>query len=130
MRSLFVLALLSCYVSSVYAGTKYTTPQHATDKIARAQAIMVKREGYTYGESLMGNTAPFPNGTLGNAMVQRDLAQWKVDAEAIVTSASIDLEAAQKSIVAVSGEPALGVSLMYTGWWFPVLRKLQSFVRQ
>lgn len=108
IRSFFVLALLSCCVSSVHAGsTQYTTPQHAADKIARAQAIMVKREGYTYGESLMGETAPFPNGTLGNAMVQRDLAQWKVDAEAIVTSASIDLEAAQKSIVAVSGETAL-----------------------
>lgn len=76
-----------------------TCPQNGT---ARQQAIAVKRTGYLYGPSLMGNTSYFPSGSLGDAMVERDIAQWTVDYTTMQKLATEDAEGALQALAQVS----------------------------
>lgn len=81
-----------------------TCPQNGT---ARQQAIAIKRAGYLYGSSLMGNTSYFPSGSLGDAMVERDIAQWTVDYTTMQTLATEDAEGALQALAHVSHTVAL-----------------------
>jgi len=77
-------------------------PQHAYDSESRKAAIAVRNAGYIYGPSLIGDAAPFPNGTLGNARVQDDMALWAIDREVIDKAMEADALAVEGAIMAVS----------------------------
>ena len=66
------------------------------------QETQVKREGYLYGPSLMGDSAFFPTGVLGNAMVQADYAPFFADHAPVTQMVIADHQVASASINAVS----------------------------
>ena len=80
-------------------------PQHDQDPKARAVAVAVRNTGFIYGPSLIGNAAPFPNGTLGNARTAYDMSQWTLDRTIIDNDVTNDAKAVQAAIVAVSWCP-------------------------
>ncbi|WPG97231.1 Hypothetical protein R9X50_00000300 [Acrodontium crateriforme] len=54
-------------------------PQFDANPQDRANAVAVRKAGFTYGPSLVGEAAPFPNGTLGNARAKADYDDWSID---------------------------------------------------
>ena len=83
-----------------------TTPacllQHDPDPKARAAAVAIRDQGFIYGPSLIGDAAFFPNGTLGNARTQYDMALWGTDRAEIDNRVAADAALIQAAIVAVS----------------------------
>jgi len=64
--------------------------------------LQVKREGYLYGPSLMGDAAFFPTGVLGNALMAADYAPFFADHAPITQKVIADHQIASASINAVS----------------------------
>jgi hypothetical protein len=77
-------------------------PQNDPHPHERAAAVSAKDEGYVYGPSLIGEAAPFPNGTLGNARQKADMATWAVDRKEIDARIAMDVKSVETAIVAVS----------------------------
>ena len=80
-------------------------PTNSRDPARRAQEIQLKRQGYLYGPSLMGNSSFFPTGTLGDAMVQRDsnpTSQFHQELGYVYQAATADLKAVTSAITAAS----------------------------
>ena len=77
-------------------------PQNDPNPDERAAAVSASDEGYVYGPSLIGEAAPFPNGTLGNARHQADMEIWGVDREEIDARIAADLKSVEAAILAVS----------------------------
>lgn len=50
---------------------------HDINPRKRVQDITNKQEGFLYGSPLLGNISCFSFGVLGDAMVQRDLDEWR-----------------------------------------------------
>lgn len=55
-----------------------------------------------YGPSLIGEAAPFPNGTLGNARHEADMETWMIDREEIDARIAKDVKALESAIAVVS----------------------------
>lgn len=84
------------------SSSRYSVPVCSGNGTQRNGAIVAKQAGYLYGPSLMGNTSYFPTGSLGDAMVQRDVAQWDLDYSNMGKLATDDVGAAYQAIAAVS----------------------------
>ena len=77
-------------------------PQNDADQSGRAAAVEIRNQGYIYGPSLIGEAAPFPNGTLGNARAQADMDLWTLDRAEIDNRTAIDVAAVTDAITKVS----------------------------
>ncbi len=77
-------------------------PQQDSNQNARAAAVTVRAKGFIYGPSLIGEAAPFPNGTLGNARTQYDMALWGTDRAEIDNRVAADAALVEAAIVTVS----------------------------
>src|SRR6187402_2184980 len=82
--------------------TKAATLPQFDNTTSRAAAIRVKREGYLYGPSLLGNSSFFPTGSLAAVRIQADVAQFEVDSTLVTANSDKDLAAVQETITAVS----------------------------
>lgn len=58
--------------------TIFTLPCNDKDPVTRTSEIEQKQAQLLYGPSLLGNTAPFPAGPLGNNISERDQKLWGV----------------------------------------------------
>lgn len=76
-------------------------PQQDSNPRARAAAVAQRNAGFIYGPSLIGEAAPFPNGTLGNARSKADYALWSVDREEIDKRLGADVQQIGLAIQAV-----------------------------
>jgi len=77
-------------------------PQNDPNRDARAKEVAIRREGYVYGPSLIGQASPFLNGTLGDERVKQDFALWDIDRKQIEAEIKKDLPAVSAAIGAVS----------------------------
>ena len=77
-------------------------PQCDTHQTQRALGVASRNEGFVYGPSLVGDAAPFPNGTLGNARSAADMKLWTVDRDAMDTAIGKDAALLQQAIELVS----------------------------
>ena len=91
-----------------------TLPQNDPNPAARKAGITVRQEGFIYGPSLIGNAAPFPNGTLGNAKTQADMDLWAVDRHDIDGRVEEDVKTAGAAIQAVSHVPLVLLDFILT----------------
>lgn len=93
-HSFTILVTLTAHVPHVVG---YSIPQHAVLPLARALAIDVTRNGFTYGPSVGGG--PFyPAGLLGLAKDAVDVA-----AEGIESAAELALTTADEVVAAAAG---------------------------
>lgn len=107
MRSPSASALLCVLLGGASAApqlrdTAVCIPQHDSNPRGRAAGVSERNSGFIYGPSLIGEAAPFPNGTLGNARSKADYALWSVDRKEIDSRIATDLQAIQKAVQAVS----------------------------
>lgn len=77
-------------------------PQNECNATARAQAILVKRQGYLYGPSLIGDASFFPTGNLADVMIQTAIAQFEQDETVLTYEINSDLALAEAAVFAVS----------------------------
>jgi hypothetical protein len=98
---------------------KASLPQFDFNAKARAAAVAVRREGFVYGPSLIGEASSFLNGTLGNARVDADMALWQVDRNAIDAAVASDVKIISAAIAAKGGLKSLDdyVQILYTDQW-------------
>ena len=61
--------------------TRFSLPLYDGALSSRVAEIELKRQGFLYGPSLLGNTSYFPTGPLGSAMAQQHVDQWLQDAK-------------------------------------------------
>ncbi|KAJ7157292.1 lipoxygenase [Mycena filopes] len=94
-------------------------PQNDVDPQARAAAVAERAAGFIYGPSLIGEAAPFPNGTLGNARAEADYAVWQLDRNDIDQRIEADVGAIQATLVANGGLKTLEdyANILYTDAW-------------
>ncbi|XWW99277.1 hypothetical protein V2A60_007286 [Cordyceps javanica] len=78
-------------------------PQRDSNPRGRAARVSERNSGFVYGPSLIGEAAPFPNGTLGNARSKADYALWSVDRKEIDGRIAADLQQIQASVEANGG---------------------------
>ena len=76
--------------TSILANASYVLPMYDSDSTGRAAEMQQNHAGYLYGPSLIGNTSFFLTGSLGDQLVQSDLALWEKDAAPV--SATIQAE--------------------------------------
>lgn len=74
-------------------------PIGASNTTARAAAINIKREGWGYGPSKLGNNSYYPNGSLGDARSVSDQALFTVIQDVIEEVVDGDLELAEEVLV-------------------------------
>lgn len=79
----------------------YSLPMGSQDTAERANAVEIKREAFTYGQPLFGDTSYWPSGSLGNATVQLHGAQFEQDAASVVAGVGADKSLALSAIKAV-----------------------------
>ncbi|KAH7397536.1 lipoxygenase [Cadophora sp. MPI-SDFR-AT-0126] len=86
---------------------------------ARLEAINIKREGWLYGPSILGNASFFPTGALGTARMQADMALFSVESAYIGPKAQADLAAVQAAVIANGGLNSLDdyAHVLYDGQW-------------
>jgi hypothetical protein len=77
-------------------------PQNDCNATARAQAILVKREGYLHGPSLIGNASFFPTGSLAAVMIETAISQFEADEGEIEAEITSDLQLADAAVFGVS----------------------------
>lgn len=108
-----IFCLLSSHTHNIAA---YSIPQKAVFPLARALAIDVTRDGFTYGPSVGGG--PFyPAGLLGLAKNAVDVAAEGIEsaAELVLTTADQVAAAAGKvGIFTLSSYPDLGLISCYS----------------
>ncbi|RFU77717.1 manganese lipoxygenase [Trichoderma arundinaceum] len=94
-------------------------PQNDRDRKARAAEVAARNVGFVYGPSLIGEAAPFPNGTLGNALTQSDMDLWSVDRDDIDSRIMSDVAAIKPAIAANGGLKSLDdyANVLYQGQW-------------
>ena len=83
------------YENTHGGGTKngsYVLPMYDPNPAARAAELARNRAGYQYGPSLIGNSSFFLTGTLGDQLVNSEIALWNQDAAPV--RAAIRAEAA------------------------------------
>ena len=80
-----------------------TIPQFDTNPKSRAAGVAARDAGFIYGPSLIGEAAPFPNGTLGNARSKADYDAWSIDRKEIDKRIAADLQALQAAVKANGG---------------------------
>lgn len=73
------------------ANSSVCLPQFDANPSARAAGVSARDAGFTYGPSLIGNASYFPNGTLGNARQEADMALWQVDRDYIDQATAKDV---------------------------------------
>lgn len=91
MKSPAYLAVAGLAAGTLAAPTMQSTnassvaciPQNDPNPKQRAAGVSTRNAGFIYGPSLIGEAAPFPNGTLGNARSKSDYDIWGVDREVI-----------------------------------------------
>ncbi|KAJ2983675.1 hypothetical protein NQ176_g514 [Zarea fungicola] len=83
--------------------TAVCIPQQDSNPRGRAAGVAQRNSGFIYGPSLIGEAAPFPNGTLGNARSRADYALWSVDREEIDSRLGADVQQIQLAIQANGG---------------------------
>ncbi|KAJ3499393.1 hypothetical protein NLG97_g371 [Lecanicillium saksenae] len=108
MRSQSTTALLCVLLGSASAApqlrdTAVCIPQHDSNPRGRAAGVSARNSGFIYGPSLIGEAAPFPNGTLGNARSKADYDLWSVDRKEIDSRIAADLQEIQKAVQANGG---------------------------
>ncbi|KAH8600906.1 lipoxygenase [Bisporella sp. PMI_857] len=96
-----------------------TLPQYDDDPVSRAASVEVKRAGFLYGPSLMGDAAFFPTGSLGTTTVNRDFALFYADHAPSTQRAILDHRTASAAINASGGLNSLEdyVTKLYNGQW-------------
>lgn len=83
------------------AADQYSLPQF-DNSTTRAAAIVVKRQGFLYGLAPL-TPSVFPNGTLGIAHIQQDLAIFQVDAGYVTSALALDTPLAAQALEANGG---------------------------
>jgi hypothetical protein len=94
--------------------------QKSTYPASRGAGVSVRKEGYQYGPSLIGEAAFFPTGRLGDARKIADLALWDVDRKLIEGDITQDIGAVKAAIAAHNGTfKSLDdyISVLYTQKW-------------
>ena len=87
---------------SVLANASYTLPIYDSNSAARAAEIQQNRAGYLYSPSLIGNTSFFLTGSLGDQLVQSDIALWEKDAAPVNATIQAEVVPIIQSLGAVS----------------------------
>ena len=77
-------------------------PQNDSNPSERKAAVAYRNANFIYGPSLIGEAAPFPNGTLGNARTKSDMDLYAPDRANIDARVAKDAQAIQAAIVKVS----------------------------
>nr|P0CT92.1 RecName: Full=Manganese lipoxygenase; Short=MnLOX; AltName: Full=Linoleate 9S-lipoxygenase; Short=Linoleate 9S-LOX; AltName: Full=Manganese 9S-lipoxygenase; Short=9S-MnLOX; Flags: Precursor [Nakataea oryzae]BBC44107.1 lipoxygenase [Nakataea oryzae] len=104
--------------SALPSPTKYTLPHEDPNPEARKAEIALKRGGFLYGPSTLGQTTFYPSGTLGTAMSQRDQALWLRDAENQTITAYREANETLRDIQSHGGLKTLDdFALLYDGHW-------------
>ncbi|RYP50556.1 hypothetical protein DL768_003952 [Monosporascus sp. mg162] len=110
----------SAWARQLAGGTSpANTPQNDSDPEGRAAGVSERRAGFGYGRSLIGEAAPFPNGTLGDNRTAYDYSVWEVDRNQIDAAVAKDVEATTAAIQANGGLKTFDdyVSVLYGGTW-------------
>ncbi|OCL06344.1 Lipoxygenase [Glonium stellatum] len=104
---------------SVGATNQTSLPQFDHNPGERANAILVKRRGYLYGPSKMGNASFFPTGNLGDAMVANDLSLFTATQEAVQSDINTDAVAVQVAVETNGGLKSFAdyANILYNGQW-------------
>lgn len=87
------------------AVTSYALPSSSTDQ-ARASEIAANRAGYLYGTSPLANSSYFPTGPLGSELVQQDVEEFLIEAEAFEWLIETDAKKAALAVEQVSSSKA------------------------
>ncbi|KAK5990493.1 Manganese 11R/13S-lipoxygenase [Cladobotryum mycophilum] len=128
MRTQAACLLLSSLASLVSAAPQLSArqdasaaslPQNDPNPAARKAEVAKRNAGFIYGPSLIGEAAPFPNGTLGNALSQHDMDLWGVDRKEIDGRIAMDVQALNPAIQANGGLKSLDdyANILYKGQW-------------
>ena len=75
---------------SIPSNASYALPMFDPNPSARAAEIQQNRAGYLYGPSLIGNSSFFLTGSLGEQLVQNDIALWEKDAAPVNAAIQAD----------------------------------------
>lgn len=111
MRYTLVLALCgAAFAAPATETNQATTPQHDSNPKSRAAGVAARNAGFIYGPSLIGEAAPFPNGTLGNARSKADYDEWSIDRKEIDKRIAADLQSLQAAVQAVSDKSPIYLS--------------------
>ncbi len=96
-----------------------TLPQNDQNPLSRKAGVAARNEGYIYGPSLIGDAAPFPNGTLGNARSKADMDLWAIDREDIDGRIEADVKVVGAAIHANGGWKDMNdyARILYTNTW-------------
>ncbi|OAA52979.1 Lipoxygenase [Cordyceps fumosorosea ARSEF 2679] len=73
-------------------------PQRDSNPHRQAAGVSQRNSGFVYGPSLIGEAAPFPNGTMGNARSKGDYDLWSVDRKEIDSRIAADLQQIQAAV--------------------------------
>ncbi|CRG92687.1 hypothetical protein PISL3812_09752 [Talaromyces islandicus] len=99
------LAIAALAAGAIAAPSMYSNasgaaciPQHDPNPKQRAAGVSARSVGFIYGPSLIGEAAPFPNGTLGNARSRSDYNTWSIDRKKIDSLIANDTQAMGVSI--------------------------------
>ncbi|QKX57752.1 uncharacterized protein TRUGW13939_04872 [Talaromyces rugulosus] len=110
MKSPACLAVVALAAGVIAAPTMHSNasntaciPQNDPNPKQRAAGISARNAGFIYGPSLIGEAAPFPNGTLGNARSKSDYDTWSIDRKEIDSLIANDTEAVGAAIKANGG---------------------------
>jgi hypothetical protein len=87
------------------SASQYSLPQYDTNT-TRAAGIVIKRQGFLYGSAPL-TPSVFPNGTLGIARIQHDLAIFQVDAGFVTSALAIDTPLAAQALTINGGFKSL-----------------------
>lgn len=101
IATLIYLAIGAASAAPQLREAQVCIPQRDSNPRGRAAGVSERNTGFTYGPSLIGEAAPFPNGTLGNARSKADYALWSVDREEIDKRIAADLQEIQETIKTV-----------------------------
>lgn len=128
--TVLVLALFGLATAGIFNGTA-TLPQSDAKPKERAASVAAQFQGFIYGPSLIGQASFFPNGTLGNARVNDDMALWQLDRTQIKKAMGADVAAATKAIQTVNfrSEMLLNDNTILTSCQNGGLKSLDDYAR-
>jgi len=114
-----VAVLIISTVAIAQNVTQACIPQNDPNPTARAAVVADRLAGFLYGPSLIGQAAPFPNGTLGKERVASDMALWSIDRNIIDADVQADAINDMKAIQANGGLKTMAdyVNILYKGEW-------------
>ncbi|KAI6359034.1 hypothetical protein MCOR25_007179 [Pyricularia grisea] len=98
--------------------TIFTLPCNDKDPVTRTSEIEQKQAQLLYGPSLLGNTAPFPAGPLGNNISERDQKLWGVGGQTQSLRAYADAAKVAGRVLVNGGLKTLDdFKLLYQNQW-------------